>query len=47
MVASSVILILFALLFLFFPWALEKSLTKKKNPEIKWNTGIEQKVFTE
>jgi len=46
MMVSSAILILFGFLFLCFPWALEKFLTKKRNPGIERNTGIEQKVFT-
>lgn len=46
MIVSSGILILFAFLFLYFPWAFEKVFQKKRGPEIKPNTGIERKVFT-
>jgi heme/copper-type cytochrome/quinol oxidase subunit 2 len=47
MIVSSGILILFAFLFLYFPWAFEKVFQKKRSPEIKPNTGIEQRVFTQ
>jgi heme/copper-type cytochrome/quinol oxidase subunit 2 len=42
MIVSSAILILFAFLFLCFPWAFEKILTKKKNLEIERSSGIEK-----
>ncbi len=46
MMVSSAILILFAMLFLYFPWALEKFLAEKRSPGIERDTEIEQKVFT-
>jgi cytochrome bd-type quinol oxidase subunit 2 len=45
MVVSSVILIVFGFLFLYFPWALEKFLMEKRSAGIERNTGIERKVF--
>ena len=43
MLFSSLILIIFAFLVLCFPWALESKFIKQRNPEIKPNTGVEQK----
>jgi len=43
MFSSSVIFIIFAFLVLYSPWALESKFMKKRNPEIKPNTGVEQK----
>jgi hypothetical protein len=45
MIVSSAILILFAFLFLCFPWAFEKILTKKKNLEIERSSGIEKGYY--
>jgi heme/copper-type cytochrome/quinol oxidase subunit 2 len=43
MIVSSAVLILFAFLFLCFPWAFEKVLIKERDPEeIKRNIGIEK-----
>jgi heme/copper-type cytochrome/quinol oxidase subunit 2 len=42
MIISSAVLILFAFLFLGFPWTFEKVLTKKRSPEIKRNSKIEK-----
>ena len=42
---SSVILIIFAFLVLYFPWAFENKLKKRRASGIKRSTGIEQRIF--